>query len=138
MASLVGNYQHERNENLDEYFKAVGVPYIPRKMMGMTSPRLEIQKNDEEDKWTIRTITMMRTSELVFKIGEEFEEAMASGVVLKNVASLEEDGSLVIHSTAQDDTKVTRKYELKEDQIILTMTHEQSGQVAKRYFKKIP
>lgn len=51
--------------------------------MAMTSPRLEIQKNDEEDKWTIRTITMMRTTELVFKIGEEFEEAMPSGVVLK-------------------------------------------------------
>lgn len=24
MASLVGNYQHEKNENLDEYFKAIG------------------------------------------------------------------------------------------------------------------
>lgn len=25
MASIAGNYQHERNENLDEYFKAVGM-----------------------------------------------------------------------------------------------------------------
>lgn len=25
MATLEGNYQHERNENLDEYFKAIGM-----------------------------------------------------------------------------------------------------------------
>lgn len=25
MASIVGNYQLERNENLDEYFKAIGM-----------------------------------------------------------------------------------------------------------------
>jgi len=137
MASLVGNYQHVKNENLDEYFKAVGVPYIPRKMMSMTSPRLEILKS-EDDKWTIRTITMMRTIELTFKIGEEFEETMPAGVTLKNVASLEEDGSIIIKSEGPNNTKVTRKYELQDDQIILTMTHEESGQVAKRYFKKIP
>ena len=53
--------------------------------MAMTSPRLEIQKSDEDDKWTIRTITMLRTVELIFKMGEEFEETMPSGVVLKVV-----------------------------------------------------
>lgn len=50
--------------------------------MAMTSPRLEIQKT-EDDKWTIRTITMMRTVVLIFKMGEEFEEAMPSGIILK-------------------------------------------------------
>ncbi|XP_014215593.1 cellular retinoic acid-binding protein 2-like [Copidosoma floridanum] len=137
MASLVGNYQHVKNENLDEYFKVIGVPYIPRKMMSMTSPRLEISKA-EDDKWSIRIITMMRTVELTFKIGEEFEESMPAGVTLKNVASLEEDGSLVIKSEGPNNTKVTRKYDLQDDQIILTMTHEESGIAAKRYFQKIP
>ncbi|KAJ8680106.1 hypothetical protein QAD02_015893 [Eretmocerus hayati] len=137
MASLSGHYQHERNENLDEYFKSVGVPYIPRKMMTMTSPRLEIEKT-EDDKWTIRSITMMRTVVLIFRIGEEFEESMPGGVTLKNVATLDEDGSITIHSEGPNETKVTRKYELKDDQIILTMTHEKSGTSAKRYFKKVP
>ncbi|XP_011506007.1 PREDICTED: myelin P2 protein-like [Ceratosolen solmsi marchali] len=137
MSSLVGNYQHERNENLNEYFKAVGVPYIARKMMSMTSPRLEIHKSDD-DKWTIRSITMFRTLELTFKIEEEFEEEMPSGVILKNTAYLESDGSIVINSVADSGTKISRKYECKDDQIILTMTHEESGQIAKRYFTKIP
>lgn len=46
-----------------------------------TSPTLEIKQ--EGDKWTIRTISIMRTSEITFTLEEEFEEAMASGVTLK-------------------------------------------------------
>lgn len=59
----------------------IGVPYIPRKMMCMSSPRLEISNDD--DKWTIRTITMIRTAEVTFTLGEEYEEHMPAGVVLK-------------------------------------------------------
>lgn len=106
MASIIGNYSHVKNENLDEYFKAIGiilkfmqinfffnfeiktlkhftgVPFIPRKMMMMTSPRLEISKSEDET-WTIKIITTIRTTELTFKIGEKFEESMPAGVTLK-------------------------------------------------------
>lgn len=58
-----------------------GVPYIPRKMMSMSSPRLEI--SNDGDKWTIRTISMIRTIELIFMLGEEYEEHMPAGVTLK-------------------------------------------------------
>ncbi|XP_076548559.1 fatty acid-binding protein isoform X3 [Osmia lignaria lignaria] len=134
MASIVGTYQHERNENLDEYFKAVGVPYIPRKMMIMSSPRLEI--SNDGDKWTIRTISMIRTVEITFTLGEEYEEHMPNGVTLKNVTAMEGD-SLVTTSVGPDNNKLVRKYEVTEDGVVLTMTHEKSGQVAKRYFKRL-
>ena len=134
MTSIVGNYQHERNDNLDEYFKAVGVPYIPRKMMSMSHPQLQI--SNDGDKWTIRTISMIRTVELTFTLGEEYEEYMAAGVTLKNVTTMEGD-SLVTVSVGPDNNKVVRKYETTEDGVLLTMTHEKSGQVAKRYFTRL-
>ncbi|XP_076668737.1 fatty acid-binding protein isoform X1 [Andrena cerasifolii] len=163
MTSLVGNYQHERNDNLDEYFKAVGmfksatkndcgvpydgsknkyaltacvtgVPYIPRKMMSMSHPQLQI--SNDGDKWTIRTISMIRTVELTFTLGEEYEEYMPAGVTLKNVTTMEGD-SLVTVSVGPDNNKVVRKYETTEDGVLLTMTHEKSGQVAKRYFTRL-
>ncbi|XP_033230819.1 sodium/calcium exchanger regulatory protein 1-like [Belonocnema kinseyi] len=134
MAQKVGKYQHERNENLDGYFKAVGVPYIPRKMVLTASPTLEIKQ--EGDKWTIRTISIMCTSEITFTLEKEFEEAMASGVTLKNVAKIEGD-SIIITSTGPNVEKTVRKYDFTDEQVILTMTHEQSGQVAKRFFKRI-
>lgn len=135
MAPKEGKYQHERNENLDDYFKAIGVPYIPRKMMLTSRPTLEVKQ--EGDKWTIKTISLLRTMELTFTLGEEFTESMPSGVTLKNTARIEDD-SIVISSTGPNGEKTERKYEFKDDEVILTMTHEQSGQIAKRYFKKIP
>lgn len=103
MSSLVGNYEHVRDENTDEYFKCVGkiyirffriyvissykcilflgVPYVIRKMMLMTSPKLMIQ-HDVDDKWIIQITTLMRTSGMAFRIGEEFQEFMPNGVTL--------------------------------------------------------
>lgn len=54
---------------------------MARKMIAMQSPRLEISQ--EDDKWTVRTITMIRTQESTFKLNEEYEETMPNGTVLK-------------------------------------------------------
>lgn len=50
--------------------------------MAMSKPRLEIEKGEDE-KWVIRTISLLRQSELTFQLGEEFEELMGSGIILK-------------------------------------------------------
>ncbi|XP_044731676.1 sodium/calcium exchanger regulatory protein 1-like [Chrysoperla carnea] len=132
---IVGIYKHSRNENLDEYFKAVGVPYLPRKMMLMSSPTLEISYSSNDKKWTIKTCTLIRTVELNFTEGEEYEEHMPSGVTLKNVTTLE-DGKLVTKSVGPNDTNVTRTYECTENECILTMEHEKSAVVGKRFFTR--
>lgn len=49
--------------------------------MGLASPRLEI--SNEGEKWTIRTVSMMRTIELTFVLGEEYDEGLPSGETLK-------------------------------------------------------
>lgn len=64
-----------------QLYAPIGVPFIPRKMMCMSNPRLEI--SNDGDKWTIRTITMIRTAEATFTLNEEYEEHMPAGVVLK-------------------------------------------------------
>ena len=102
--------------------------------MSMSHPQLQI--SNDGDKWTIRTISMIRTVELTFTLGEEYEEYMAAGVTLKNVTTMEGD-SLVTVSVGPDNNKVVRKYKTTEDGVLLTMTHEKSGQVAKRYFTRL-
>lgn len=133
MVEIAGTYNHERNENLDEYFKAIGVPYIGRKMMAMSNPRLEVENNGE--KWTIRNISAMRTSSLTFSLGVEYEESMPSGDKLKNVTNLE-GNSLVTNSTSPNGSKIIRRYDFTPGGATLTMTHEESGQVAKRFYNR--
>ncbi|XP_011308928.1 fatty acid-binding protein-like [Fopius arisanus] len=134
MAKIVGKYQHERSENLDEYFRTLGVPFIARKMMSVSNPRIEIIQ--DEDEWTLKNITMIRTQEVKFKFGEEYEEFMPFGVVLKNTTNLEGD-CLVTISTGPDGTKVNRKYQFSDDRMILTMTQEKNGVTCTRFFKRI-
>lgn len=54
--------------------------------MGLASPRLEI--SNEGEKWTIRTVSMMRTIELTFALGEEYDEGLPSGETLKVITDI--------------------------------------------------
>lgn len=134
MVQITGKYQLEKNENLDGYFKAVGVPYMARKMMATSTPVVEISCKD--DTWTIKTSTLIRTTELKFKAGEEYVEAMPSGVILKNTTMLEED-KLITISRMPDGGQTSRSYSFFDSGMLLTLTHESSGQTAKRHFKRL-
>lgn len=58
-----------------------GVPYLARKMMGLSKPQLLISKVDET--WNVKTVTAVSTIQWKFKPGEEYEETMPNGQVLK-------------------------------------------------------
>ncbi|XP_047358614.1 fatty acid-binding protein, brain-like isoform X2 [Vespa velutina] len=118
MAPIVGTYQHERNENIDEYFK-------------------DLEISNEGEKWTIRTVSMMRTIVLTFVLGEEYDEGLPSGETLKNVTTMDGD-SLVTVSYRPDNSKIVRKYDFTDDSVVLTMSSEKSEIMAKRYFKRLP
>ncbi|KAJ8967116.1 hypothetical protein NQ314_003089 [Rhamnusium bicolor] len=134
MVQIEGKYAHERNENLDEYFKAVGVPYIPRKMMCSTKPALEIVKKDEE--WTITVSTFFRTTVSKFRLAEEYDEEMPGGII-KNTTVLEGGDKLVTKSLGPNNTNFVRTYQFSGEGCIIVYKHETSGTEAKRYFKRI-
>jgi superfamily II helicase len=138
MANIIGTYKLEKNENLDAFYAAAGVPWIPRKMMLATSPRMEVsqEKNeDEEDVWLIKTVSFMSTVSLSFKIDEGFEDVLPSGDVFETVAKMEGDNKFVLEST-KDDLSFIREYEFSKDGLIVTMKHP-TGVEAKRYFNRI-
>ncbi|KAI4460952.1 fatty acid binding protein [Holotrichia oblita] len=135
MVEIVGKYQHQRNENLEEYFKAIGVPYIARKMMLSTSPSLDITV-DETNEWCITTSTLLRTTVIKFQLGVEYEEHMPGGVTIKSTTTKEGD-TLKTISVAPNGSKVFRTYVFTEDECVLTLQHTQTGIEAKRYFKRL-
>lgn len=52
--------------------------------MTATSPQLTIHV-DESQQWTISISSLLRTTVMIFKLGEEYEEHMPGGVVIKVV-----------------------------------------------------
>ncbi|KAK9707694.1 Lipocalin / cytosolic fatty-acid binding protein family [Popillia japonica] len=135
MVEIVGKYQHQRNENLEEYFKAIGVPYIPRKMMLSTSPSLDITV-DETGEWCITTSTFLRTVVIKFQLGVEYEEHMPGGITIKSTTTREGD-TLKTVSVAPNGSKVFRTYVFSENECVLTLQHNETGIEAKRYFKRL-
>lgn len=102
MTKFVGTFNNFKNENLDEFYSAIGnfhyniialvyvkfqcfclgIPWVARKMMTASSPTIEISKTDD-DKWTVKTSTLMSSTSNTFKLGEEYEETMMGGRSIK-------------------------------------------------------
>ncbi|VVC89217.1 unnamed protein product, partial [Leptidea sinapis] len=92
MPAISGKYQHYKNENIDDYFSVVGVPYLARKMMGLSSPVMEISLDG--NKMTIKNVSLMRNAENTFQLGEEYDEQMP-GNTLKSVTKIVNDNEVI-------------------------------------------
>ncbi|CAG9585187.1 unnamed protein product [Danaus chrysippus] len=135
MPSIAGKYQHYKNEDIEEYFTAVGVPYIGRKMMSMSSPLMEISVDG--DYITIKTSSVMRTNETKFKIGEEYDEQMPS-TVIKSKTKLINDNELMTESVIPETgDKCGRHYLFTDEECIITLTHDKAKKPGKRYFRRV-
>ena len=79
-AQITGNYALESSSNFDEFMKVLGVGLLMRKMGNMAKPNQKI--TEENGMWTIKTSSAFKTTEIIFKLGEEFSEITADGRVV--------------------------------------------------------
>jgi hypothetical protein len=135
MVQIEGNYKLEKNENLEEYFRVVGVPWIARKMMAASTPTMTVTFEDET--WVFKTVTFFRTVTVSFKLDEEYKEDMPSGDVIDSVCSKEGDFTFRIKSKHERLGDFERVFDFSDDGLVITMKHAKGVQ-AKRYFNRIP
>ncbi|KAG7307479.1 hypothetical protein JYU34_007678 [Plutella xylostella] len=135
MPSIPGKYQHFKNEDIDDYFSAVGVPYLARKMMSMSSPLMEISLDG--DKMTIKSTSMMRTIESTFTLGEEYDEKMPD-TTLKSKTVIIGDDELLTESLIPDsEYKTKRHYKFTDEGVVVTLSHDKAARPAKRHYKRV-
>ncbi|XP_050719262.1 sodium/calcium exchanger regulatory protein 1-like [Eriocheir sinensis] len=112
MAKIVGKYKMESSENFDEFMKALGVGLVMRKMGNAATPTVEI--TEEDGTYSMKTITTFKTTEIKFKLGEEFEETTADGRNVKSTITIE--GNKMTHKQTGDkkkeekDSVITREF----------------------------
>merc|ERR1712168_1129003 len=114
MESFKGTYQRTSAENYEEFLKALGVNILLRKAATVSTPVMEV--SEEGGVWTIKTSTTLKSMELKFKIGEEFEETTPDGREV--TAMVVQDGNKLI--CEQKSTKSIREF--TEEECIYTMT----------------
>ncbi|XP_044063302.1 fatty acid binding protein 4b [Siniperca chuatsi] len=108
---FVGNWTLIASENFDEYMKAIGVGLATRQMGNMAKPNLVISV-DDAGAISMKSESTFKTTEIKFKLNEEFEETTADGRKTKTIVTLE-NGKLVQQQT-WDGKKTTLEREVQD------------------------
>lgn len=83
MVQIVGKYEHERSENLEEYLKTVvGEEHADKaSTFAQSKPVLEVQNNGDD--FTITVSNDGKSNTTTFQLGVPYDETMPHGVTMK-------------------------------------------------------
>merc|ERR1711979_93851 len=130
MAPITGTYTQVSSEKYEEFLKALGVGFILRKAALASTPVMTI--SEDGGNWTMVTKTTVKSIELKFRLGEEFEEDTTDGRHCKTVVTLE--GNVMTTkqkatNSGEKDVTVVRTF--SDDGISLTMSTDGATSVQK-------
>ncbi|XP_076675998.1 fatty acid binding protein isoform X1 [Andrena cerasifolii] len=129
MTEFLGKkYKLFNSENFDEFMKALGVSLLIRKMGSSVSPVVELTENN--GLYTLKTTSPFKSSEIKFKLGEEFEEETPDGRKVKCVCSL--DGNKLVQiQKGEKQTTIEREFTptemkaiMKVDDVVCTRVYK--------------
>merc|ERR1712121_588514 len=97
MVEVKGTYERSAAENYEAFLDALGVGMILKKAATATTPVMTV--TEEGGQWTIKTSTMLKSMELKFKLGEEFDKQTAKKDSEASTVSTREffDDKCVLH-----------------------------------------
>merc|ERR1712114_160917 len=112
MDSFKGKWERTSADQYEEFLKALDVNFLLRKAATMSTPVMTV--SEEGGVWSILTSTTLKSMELKFKIGEEFDETTPDGRDVTAIVTLENGNQFVSVQTAKKDgqksTKVIREF----------------------------
>ncbi|KAF7669456.1 hypothetical protein LDENG_00186140 [Lucifuga dentata] len=115
MEQFVGNWKLTNSENFDEYMKAIGVGFATRQMGNVVKPNLLISV-DADGFISMKSQSTFKSTEIKFKMNEEFDETTADDRKTKTVITLE-NGKLVQKQT-WDGKTTTLEREIQDGKLI--------------------
>merc|ERR1719300_1451210 len=94
---------------------------VPLRKAATASPPV-MTVSEENGEWTIKTSTMLKSMELKFKLGEEFEEKTPDGREVKAVVTQEGDKLITVQTAKKEGEKSTKSTrEFFDDKCIVTI-----------------
>jgi len=105
VSALVGKWNLTESENFDEFLKELGVGITWRKLASTSKPTVII--TNDGDNWSLKTSTLLKSSEIKFELGKEFTEHRIDGLDVKTVVNAEGD-KLVQKQFGDNEVIITR------------------------------
>ncbi|KAK4004721.1 sodium/calcium exchanger regulatory protein 1 [Daphnia magna] len=119
MASFLNKkYKLVSSDKFDEYMQELKIGFVMRKLGNSATPVVEL--TCEGDVYTFTTTTMLKTTTIKFKLGEEFEEERGDGAKVKSIITL--DGNKMTHvMKGEPESTITREFNGDELKAVLTV-----------------
>lgn len=78
---IYGKWQLAESENFDQFMQRLGVSYLVRTLGNKSSPVVTVSNNviDGDNILTFKQESLVKTSQISFKVGEQFDEQTADG-----------------------------------------------------------
>ena len=136
MVEMKGTYQRTSADNYEEFLSALGLNMLLRKAATASTPVMTVSE-DEDGQWTIETATMLKSIELKFKLGQEFEETTPDGRVVKAIVTKEGDKLITVQTAKKEgekSTKMTREF--FDDKCVVTIEITGSDVVCTQTFTR--
>jgi len=119
--AMKGKWERVSAEKYEEFLKALDVNFLLRKAATVSTPVMDI--TEDAGTWTIKTSTTLKTMELKFKIGEEFEESTPDGREVTALVTHEGNKLTTVQKAKKDGQKSTKSVrEFNGDELVYTMT----------------
>jgi len=133
MSAFIGKFKLTSSDNFDEFLKELGVNFVMRNLAKTSSPTVEITKDG--DTYSLKTTTAIKTSEIKFELGKEFEEDRMDGKKVKTV--IEADGNKLIQTQLGDkEVKIVREFNDKELKVVCTVESKAGPIVSTRIYNR--
>merc|ERR1711887_192313 len=122
MEAFKGTYERTSAENYEEMLKILDVNMLLRKAACASTPKMEV--SEDGGVWTIKTSTTLKTMELKFKLGEEFDETTPDGREVTAVVTFEDGKIVTVQKAKKEGQKSTKSIREMNgaDEMIYTMT----------------
>merc|ERR1712179_423214 len=136
MDAFKGKYERTSADNYEELLKILDVNLLLRKAATVSTPQMEIK--EEGGVWTITTSTTLKTMELKFKLGEEFETT-PDGREVTALVNLEGGKIVTVQKAKKEGQKSTKSVREMNgaDELVYTMTIDGHDMVCVQKFKRI-
>ncbi|XP_073406697.1 fatty acid-binding protein, adipocyte-like [Dendrobates tinctorius] len=115
---FVGTWKLCDSLGFDEYMQCLGVGFATRKAGAMAKPNVVISKNGDEI--CLKTESSLKTTEVRFRLGEEFDETTADSRNTRTIITC--DDGVLMQVQKWDGKETTIKRELKNGQLVVTCT----------------
>ncbi|CAL9696623.1 unnamed protein product [Knipowitschia caucasica] len=102
MSKFSGTWKMKRSENFDELLKVLGVNAMLRKVAVAAASNPHVEIRQEGETFYIKTSTSVRTTEIHFTIGEEYNEETVDGRKCRSLATWESENKIYCSQTLVD------------------------------------